>query len=72
MPDDPAKRLILARRARFVAAALASMAVSCGKEHAAKVDAGPGAVDAGVDASVSRPHPCLCVCQEGDPLCSCL
>lgn len=30
MPNDEAKRLILARRARFVAAALTGVAVACG------------------------------------------
>lgn len=86
-----AKSAILARRAKFVAAAVASLSISCGKEKAREnehppgpclsiaylpdaaatnVDAGAHAVDAGVDAG--RAHPCLCVCQPGDPLCSCL
>jgi len=72
MPNDDAKRLILARRARFVAAAIASISVGCGKENATTVDAGTHAIDAGVDASTTRPHACLCVCEPGDPLCSCL
>lgn len=32
--SDDAKKTILARRARFVAAAMASMSLACGKEHA--------------------------------------
>ena len=70
--SSDAKRLVLARRARFVAAAIAGLSAGCGKDKAATttVDAGTHAVDAGVDAA--RAHPCLCVCQPGDPLCSCL
>lgn len=71
--NDDARKAILARRAKFVAAAIAGMAVSCGKENATtKVDAGAHQRDAGVDASIARPHACLCVCEPGDPLCSCL
>lgn len=85
MNDDP-KRLILARRARFVAAAFAGIAAACGKD---KADPGPclsiayQAPDGGIDAS--SPRPCLspparlpdggkvqCTCPAGDPLCSCL
>ena len=72
MADEVAKKLIFARRARFVAAAIAAVSAGCGKENAAKVDAGPHAVDAGVEASTAKPHACLCVCEPGDPLCSCL
>ena len=61
--NDDAKRLILARRARFVAAALAGVAVACGgstEEGEPRVclriapDAGPR--DAAADA---EPQPCL-------------
>jgi len=73
--DADAKRLILARRARFVAAALATLGGAacgaCGKEKASPPDAGVASVDAGVEGG-ARPHACLCVCQPGDPLCSCL
>ncbi len=54
---DDARRLILARRARFVAAALASVAVTAGV--AAGTEACGGGVeqtDAGSDAA---PRPCL-------------
>lgn len=54
---DDARRLILARRARFVAAALASVAVTAGV--AAGTEACAGGVeqtDAGSDAA---PRPCL-------------
>jgi hypothetical protein len=53
--DDDAKKKILARRARFVVAALAgvSAAVACGGETTAT---GDGGTEAGADAS---PMPCL-------------
>jgi hypothetical protein len=63
MGNDDAKRLILARRARFVAAALAGVAAACGGETeesprvclSVLADSGPG------DASGSdaEPQPCL-------------
>ncbi len=34
MSDDDAKKIILARRARFVAAAVASVGIACGKTEA--------------------------------------
>jgi hypothetical protein len=74
MPNDDSERFILARRARFVAAAVATLAVGCGKDRASTastVDATALAVDAGVDGS-TRHLVCLCYCQPGDPLCSCL
>jgi hypothetical protein len=56
-----AKRAILARRARFVAAAIASVTVSCGGETS---DPSPQpclepAVDAGDAGDDSAPEPCL-------------
>ncbi len=60
MTDEASKRAILRRRARFVAAALASAglgaAVSCGGESTK--NAPQSAVDAGADADGS-PQPCL-------------
>jgi hypothetical protein len=65
MGNDEAKRLILARRARFVAAALAGVAVACG---GSTDDADPQAClsppyqprDAGSDADAdAAPQPCL-------------
>ena len=71
--DTDAKRLILARRTRFVAAALATLGgAACGKEKAPPPDAGSPPVDAAAADAGARPHACLCVCQPGDPLCSCL
>lgn len=67
MGNDDAKRLILARRAKFVAAAIAGIAVACGGSEADPEpclspvlqprDAGPDAdANANVDA---QPQPCL-------------
>jgi hypothetical protein len=67
------RQVILSRRARFVAAALATLgSAGCGKEKAQPADAGAPAVDASAGADAAKPHPCLCLCQPGDPLCSCL
>jgi hypothetical protein len=61
MGNDDAKRLILARRARFVAAALAGVAVACGGSEAEpEVCLSPLAPrDAGGDAADAQPQPCL-------------
>lgn len=54
--SDDTKKLIMARRARFVAAALAGLAADgCGKTTAS-ADAGQE-----VDANASPPTPCLAV-----------
>jgi hypothetical protein len=86
--NDDAKKKVLARRAKFIAAAVAGIAVACGKQ---KVEDHPEAgpclstfviPDGGVDVR-AIPHACLspparrvdagpCNCQPGDPLCSCL
>lgn len=73
MTDDRTRKAILARRARFLAAALATLpTAACEREkegiqpdHArveGKADAGappsPG-IDSGVDARPSAVHPCL-------------
>lgn len=34
-PDEGAKKIVLARRARFIAAAVAGLGLACGKEKAA-------------------------------------
>lgn len=60
MGDDDAKKLIMARRARFVAAALAGLAADgCGKTTA-PADAGSGS-----DPSLTAPGPCLSVPFQG-------
>ena len=55
--SDASKRLVLARRARFVAAAVAGIAVACGKEKAPapclEVTAAP--------SDAASPEPCLSV-----------
>lgn len=65
MGNDDAKRLILARRARFVAAALAGVAVACG---GSTEETGPTAClspaqqptrDSGADARDAEPQVCL-------------
>ncbi len=45
--DDDAKRIVLARRARFVAAALASASLACGKMATPQPCLEPMPVDAG-------------------------
>lgn len=64
MTDD-AKKAVLARRAKFVAAALAGLGVACGKQKADDAGAGPGPCltpvvveDAGADVR-TRPRACL-------------
>jgi hypothetical protein len=54
--SDDAKKLVLARRARFVAAALAGMTIGCGKENAPHpcLDVPPGE-----DANALVPQVCL-------------
>lgn len=54
---DDARRLILARRARFVAAALASVAATAGV--AAGTEACAGAVEQGDAGGDAAPQPCL-------------
>jgi hypothetical protein len=81
MPDESTKKLVLARRARFIAAAIASagLGVACGKDQKADAGASSGSgtaivADAGADVT-ARPVACLrppCRCEKGDPLCSCL
>jgi len=76
------RQAILARRARFVAAALATLSAGCGKGKAPPADAGAPVADqdagARPQACLSPPRACLsppkskCTCQPGDPLCSCL
>ena len=59
MGNDDAKRLILARRARFVAAAVAGIAAACGgstEDSKPKPCLEPVLRDAGADAD---PKPCL-------------
>lgn len=54
--SDETKKLVLARRARFIAAAIAGMTISCGKETAPR----PCLDVADEDASVPpTPQPCL-------------
>lgn len=72
MGNDDAKRLILARRARFVAAALASVAAStagltaglegCGGETSERIDGGASSST----TSSGNPQPCLSV-QDPNP-----
>ena len=62
MGRDEIKKLILARRARYIAAALASMAtaVTCGGK--AVIDGergGSGGVESGSGGSGGEPQPCL-------------
>jgi hypothetical protein len=62
--SDEAKRRILARRARFVAAAMTGAAVACGKEKAEPPQPCLSVVyvppDAGAEAA-APPAPCLTV-----------
>lgn len=61
MGNDDAKRLILARRARFVAAALAGVAVACGGSAEPETCLSPvfTPTDGGKDAADAEPQPCL-------------
>jgi hypothetical protein len=66
MGDDESKRLILARRARFVAAALAGVAATanaCGGDAEPQPCLSPlydgGISDGRADAADARPQPCL-------------
>jgi hypothetical protein len=63
--NDDAKKAILARRAKFVAAAIAGLGVACGKQKADDAGAPPGPClstfvieDAGADVR-ERPRACL-------------
>lgn len=65
-PKDKAKRLILARRARFVAAALASVAVTgaeaCGggtEPVPTSEDGGTSSGSSGTSGTSGNPQPCL-------------
>ena len=60
--SDDAKKLVLARRARFVAAALAGMTIACGKEKAPHpcLDVPPAE-----DASAPTPQVCLSAAPQG-------
>lgn len=65
---DDAKKKILARRAKFVAAAIAGLAASCGKEDAPRPCLSPPPIPA--DASVGPPpppQPCLSVAVPQEP-----
>lgn len=60
--SDEAKRLILARRARFVAAAVAGIAAACGgstEDTRPTPCLEPGIRDSGADAADADPKPCL-------------
>lgn len=79
---DDAKKLVLARRAKFVAAAIAGLGVACGKQKADDAGAPPGPClstvvieDAGVDVR-ERPRACLSAPMRRDggagaPACNC-
>lgn len=69
MGNDDAKRLILARRAKFVAAAIAGMAVACGGSADPEPCLSPVLQprDAGPDADAdTQPQPCLDVSAPED------
>ncbi len=60
--DDDAKKAVLARRARFVAAAIASVGIACGKNDARPgpcLSAPPMPVEAGAPPPDAAPMPCL-------------
>jgi hypothetical protein len=59
MGDDELKRRILARRARLVAAALASGALAAGGVAVLDACGGTTTSDAGVDAPADGPQVCL-------------
>ena len=63
MPNDETKRLILARRARFVAAAVAGIAAACGSADDSKPTPCLEPIirpDASTDgATDAEPQPCL-------------
>jgi hypothetical protein len=65
MADEELRRRILARRAKLVAAALASSLAACGDD----VQPGDGGVDAAKDAAedTSIPMPCLGVALDATP-----
>ncbi len=68
--DEAAKKAILARRAKFVAAAVASIGIACGKESAPQpcLSIEPVApADAGAEAA-SVPAPCLTVAPQSPPV----
>ena len=58
MMSDDAKKLILARRARFVAAALAGVSIACGKDNASNPEPCLAVPIEPADAA-SRPRACL-------------
>lgn len=67
MGDDSARRLILARRARFVAAALASVAATAGVATATEACVGGSEreeIDGGSDAN---PQACLAMTPDANP-----
>lgn len=55
-PDGGAKKIVLARRARFIAAAVAGLGLACGKEKAAPCLSIAQPQDA---APLPEPTPCL-------------
>lgn len=66
MSDDETRKLILARRAKFVAAAIASVGIACGKTTEPVPCLSPPPQDP--DASVTSPQPCLSVAIPVDPV----
>lgn len=59
MGDEETKRIILARRARFVAAALASVAAAAGVEACGSGGPDQPTTDAGTGRDGAEPQPCL-------------
>jgi hypothetical protein len=83
--SDDAKKTILSRRARFIAAAIAGTGIACGKDNASPqpcLEVAYEPPDGGADAARPPPRPCLSPalprdasaptphCAPGDPLCA--
>ncbi len=65
MSDDETRKLILARRAKFVAAAIASVGIACGKTGA---DPQPCLSPPPMEQDATTPQPCLSVMIPVEPV----